>query len=69
MWTLKPNQIQTGTYIPRTVWGLPEVGIGGWAKWTKVQTSRYKINKSWDEMYSMMTIVNNMILYISKLKE
>ena len=30
----------------------------------KVQTSSYKVNKSWDVIYSMVTIVNNTVLYI-----
>ena len=30
----------------------------------KVQTSSYKINKSWDVMYSVVTIVNNTVLHI-----
>ena len=30
----------------------------------KVQTSRYKINKSWNVMNSMVTIVNNTVLHI-----
>ena len=36
------------------------MGKGG----QKVQTSSYKINKSWDVMYSMMNTVNNTVTYI-----
>ena len=35
----------------------------------KVQTSHYKINKSRDVLYSMVTIVNNTVLRISSCKE
>ena len=30
----------------------------------EVQTFSYKINKSWDIMYIMETLVNNTVLYI-----
>ena len=33
----------------------------------KEPTSSYKIHKSWDALSSMVTIVNNNVLYISKL--
>ena len=41
-------------------WRVGKVGEGC----QKVQTSRYKINKSWDVMYSMVTIVNTAVWYI-----
>ena len=37
---------------------------GGWAKCmkrVKSTTSGYKINKSWDVMYNMVTILNNTV--------
>ena len=39
---------------------MGEMGEGG----QKEQTSSDKINKSWDVIYSMMTIVNNPVLHI-----
>lgn len=30
----------------------------------KVQTSRYKISKSWDVMYRMVTVVNDTVSHI-----
>ena len=33
----------------------------------KIQIPSYKINKSWGYKYSMVTIVNNIVLYIQKL--
>ena len=46
-------------------WGVSEMGEGS----QKVQTSSYKINKSWRRniTYSLGTIVNNTVLYIRKL--
>ena len=38
-------------------WEVGEMGEGG----QKVQTSSYKINKSWDVTYSMATIGNNTV--------
>ena len=42
---------------------VEEMGKGG----QKVQTFNYKINKLWDVRYSLVDIVNNAVLYISKL--
>ena len=42
---------------------LNVLGEGG----EKTQTSRCKINKSWDVMHSTVTIVNNAVLHIWKL--
>ena len=38
----------------------------GWNRWRsqKLKMSCYKINKSWDVRYSMVTIVNNTVLHI-----
>lgn len=41
------------------VWGEEQTGEGG----EKAQTPSYKINKSWDGMVSMVTFVNNPVLY------
>ena len=38
-------------------WGMGEMDEGH----QKVRTSSYKINKSWDKIYRMTTIVNNMV--------
>ena len=43
--------------------GVGKMGEGS----QKVQTSSYKVNKSWDVIYSMVTIVNNTVLYIWRL--
>ena len=40
-------------------WGMGKMAKDG----KKIQTSRYKINKSWDIMYSMVSKVNNIVLY------
>ena len=49
----------------RAEWWLP--GVGVWEKWRvvdqRVQTSSYKMNKSGDVTYSIVTIVNNTALY------
>ena len=49
MWNLKKNK--TSSWIQRTDWWLPEVGGSEGGKMgeggQKVQTSSYKINKSW----------------------
>lgn len=29
----------------------------------KIKTSDYKINKSWDVIYNIVTVVNNTVLY------
>ena len=44
---------------------VSEMGEGG----QEVQTSSYKINKSWDIRYSIMTIINNpmVIIYTYKI--
>ena len=59
----KPN-----SWKQRTDLWLPEVGDDGVGKigqgGHKVQASSYKINKSGDVMYGMVTIVNNAVLYI-----
>lgn len=39
-------------------------GAGNGGKWSKVKMFSYKINKSWGVMNSMVTIVNNRVLYI-----
>ena len=45
-------------------WGVS----GGCGKFgQRVQASTYKMNKFWRSNYSMMTIVNNTVLYIWKL--
>ena len=36
-------------------WGVGEKGEGG----QKIQTSSYKINKTWDVMYTMVNILSN----------
>ena len=68
MWNLKTKQeSQAHRYREQTrgcqrrVWGVIERGEGG----SKVQTSSYKINKSWDVMYSLVTVVNNTALRAS----
>ena len=46
------------------VGGFPRQGLGGWVKWMKGikrYKSSYKINKSWDRIHRMETIVNNMV--------
>ena len=48
---------QTGGYQRQ---GVDEMCKGN----QKVQTSSYKINKSWGLMYSMGTVVNNTVLHI-----
>lgn len=35
--------------------------------WLRAQTYSYKVNKLWDPMYTMVTIVNNIVLYTWKL--
>lgn len=42
---------------------MGEMGEGG----QRVRTSSYKINKFWDIMYSMVTVVNDTVLYVWKL--
>ena len=44
-------------------WWVGEKGEGG----QKIQTSRYKINKTWDVMYSMVNILSNTSLCTWKL--
>lgn len=39
-------------------------GWGGGVGGHKAQTSRYNINVFWDVMYSLVTVVNNIVLYI-----
>ena len=48
---------------PGEGWGVGEMGEGG----QKVQTSSYRINKSWNVMCSVVTVVNNTVLYVWKL--
>ena len=59
----KTKLIDTATH-----WWLPGAGSGRVVKkdegGKKAETSRYKINKFGDIMYSIVTIVNNTILYI-----
>ena len=43
--------------------GMGEIGKGG----QKAQNSSYKTNRSWYEMYSLVTIVNNTVFFIWKL--
>ena len=46
------------------MWLLPQAGEGKLGEGgQKVQTSSYKISKSWDVIYSMVTTANNAILY------
>ena len=45
---------------PGEGWGVGEMGEGG----QKVQTSSYRINKSWNVMCSVVTVVNNTVLYV-----
>lgn len=58
------NLLQHGFYphysIKSAFWGVDEMGEGG----QKVQTPSYKTDKSWDVMHSMVTVVNNTVLYI-----
>ena len=50
------------------MWLLPQAGEGKLGEGgQKVQTSSYKICKSWDTIYSMVTTANNAILYAWKL--
>ena len=35
--------------------------------WLRAHTYSYKVNKLWDLMYTMVTIVNNTVLYTWKL--
>ena len=44
-------------------WGIGKVGECG----QNLQTSSYKINKSWDVMYNIVATVNNSVMYIWKL--
>ena len=48
-------------YTEKTGWWLPEVGGWGGEGGQKVQTCSYKISQG-DVMYSMVTVVNNIIL-------
>ena len=61
----KPDKnFSSGLVVARS-WGEGEdegQGKNGWSQ--NVQTSSYKINKSWDVMYSMATRVNNTVLHI-----
>ena len=45
--------------------GMGEMGEGG----QKVQTSSYTINESWELMYSIMTIVNDIVYTLKVLGE
>ena len=46
------------------MWLLPQAGEGKLGEGSqKVQTSSYKISKSREVVYSMVTIANNAILY------
>lgn len=44
------------------VWKVGELDEGG----QKVSTSSYKVNKTWEVRYTMMTIVNSIVFSMSK---
>lgn len=49
------------------VWGRQGAGVGNTSEQSqKVQISSYKMSKSWDVRYSIVTIVNNPVLNILK---
>ena len=53
-------------FMERNEWRGKDQSSWGGKKGLEVQTSSYKINKSWDVMYVMVTVVNNTGLYIRK---
>ena len=66
MWTLKQTNI-VHRYREQ-IGGCLRWGVGVRTKWGEgdqnVCTSSYKINKSWRYNYSMVTVMNNTVLYI-----
>ena len=68
MWTQKKPKTNKNKKPHRYMWLLPQAGEGKLGEGgQKVQTSSYKICKSWDTIYSMVTTANNAILYAWKL--
>ena len=70
MWNLKTTT-KPNSQTQRTDQWLPEVGsgwVGEWAKWVKEVTKHKllvtKCKSHGDVIYSMVTIVNNTVLYI-----
>ena len=59
---------KANTYRERTDWWWLEARSKGWVKWVK-EVKRYKVPVKKFEyvMYSMVTIVNNTVLYIGQL--
>ena len=68
MWTQKKTKTNKNKKPHRYMWLLPQAGEGKLGEGgQKVQTSSYKISKSWDVIYSMLTTANNALLYALKL--
>ena len=65
MWNLKKSK-KKSPEIQRLDWWLPDVGGKMGEGSEKVQTFSYKINKSWNDMYIMATVISNTVLYIRK---
>ena len=64
MWTQKKPKTNKNKKPHRYLWLLPPAGEGKLGEGSqKVQTSSYKISKSREVVYSMVTIANNAILY------
>ena len=72
MWNLKITTTKPNLQTQRTDWWLPEAGGGGWVgEWTKwaKEVSKHKVpvtkyKSHGDVTYSMVTTVNNTVLYI-----